>query len=73
MRDLTHVSDLKSKKERCRFITEDVGLLSGRSNISLSDLNRSIGRALAAIAWYGKKLLIFAHCAVDGFGGRDSY
>ena len=42
---------------RFRFLTEDLQLVIGqepRKNITLADLNLSIGRALAAIYWYGK-------------------
>lgn len=49
---------VKFADKSARFITEDVGLTSGSGenlNVSLANLNRSLGRALAAIAWYGKK------------------
>lgn len=37
-----------------RFVTEDLGAAGGNvSSIALADLNRSMGRALAAIYWYG--------------------
>ena len=38
----------------CRFLREDLELVfHNQSNISLADLNMSIGRALAATYWYG--------------------
>ena len=41
----------------CRFVSEDLGLAANPAAIlSLSDVNRSIGRAMAAMYWYGKLL-----------------
>lgn len=38
----------------CRFIMEDLGVVTAnRTNITLAELNLSIGRALAAMYWYG--------------------
>ncbi|EKM54941.1 uncharacterized protein PHACADRAFT_142728 [Phanerochaete carnosa HHB-10118-sp] len=38
----------------CVFVAEELGIVAhNRTNITLTDLNHSIGKALAAVHWYG--------------------
>ena len=46
---------------KCRFLTEDLRVATeNRTNVSLAEINLSIGKALAATAWYGA-----AHICMD--------
>lgn len=40
-----------------RFISEDVGISQNRTTITLSELNWSLGKALAAVYWYGEHIV----------------
>ena len=44
-----------------RFIAEDLGIFSqNRTSISLVDLQHSLGKALAALHWYGMPFLLLS-------------
>ncbi|KAJ7242139.1 hypothetical protein B0H12DRAFT_1236803 [Mycena haematopus] len=49
------------------FIAEELGIVSqNRTNITLADLNHSLGKALAALHWYGRTLNYSAVHAANG-------